>query len=139
MIQQILIKPHNILSTVSSDVTDFTEAIRICRDLKDTLKCTPTGIGLAANQIGETKRIFVLKLKQGYKAYINPRIIAARGKQILMEGCLSVPNVVVKRERNVDVKLLYQNEQGMQQFAIFTGVEAQAVQHEVDHLNGVTL
>ncbi|MBI5892245.1 MAG: peptide deformylase [Deltaproteobacteria bacterium] len=106
------------------------------------------GIGLAANQVGVDKRVVVLDVpdedeKKDYKkgenliAIINPEIIEQDGKIKYEEGCLSVPgfNADVKRFASVKVRGLDKNGKGIEIYA--EGLFAIALQHEIDHLNGM--
>lgn len=123
--------------------------LNLVKDLTDTLRVQkdPEGVGLAACQIGENARVFVMVSKNGkIKSVINPEIIEigkgtkiaakVKGKSIL-EGCLSLPNYYgpLKRAQNITIKFL--TTEGKEKTETFTGMEAQIVQHEIDHLNGI--
>ncbi|MFN2339849.1 MAG: peptide deformylase [Halanaerobium sp.] len=96
------------------------------------------GVGLAAPQVGMLKRIAVVDIREGNKiVLINPEIIEEEGKAIMEEGCLSVPEEtgdVIRAER-IKVKTL--NREGNQVEFEAKGLEARAIQHEIDHLDGV--
>jgi peptide deformylase len=95
------------------------------------------GVGLAANQIGRSERIFIAKSDSGYSCFINPVILSYSGSvESLDEGCLSVPGVSSQVERHKMVELQWQDEQWRQHAQQFEGLMAQIIQHEVDHLNG---
>ena len=96
------------------------------------------GIGLAANQIGVTMRIFILKLDDtSFKEYINP-IITSAIELVPFEGeaCLSVPGTSATTQRFRQVDLQWYDRNGTQQHSSFTDLQAFAVQHEMDHLDG---
>lgn len=96
------------------------------------------GVGLAAPQLGISKRIIVYDVGEGLVAMINPKIVRQSGEQIEpAEGCLSIPGLrgVVKRASDVTVKALDQHGKPMRLKA--EGYEARVIQHEVDHLDGV--
>lgn len=96
------------------------------------------GVGLAAPQIGMLKRIAVVDIREGNKVIlINPEIIEKEGKAIMEEGCLSIPGETgdVIRAEKIKVKTL--NRKGKEVIFRAEGFEARAIQHEIDHLDGV--
>jgi peptide deformylase len=101
------------------------------------------GIGLAANQIGLTKRVFVMGSYniQGFPqpfALFNPVILESSQEMILdQEGCLSYPDLYLTVKRPSWIRAAYQNSKGDAIEAKFTGYLAKCFQHELDHLNGV--
>lgn len=101
------------------------------------------GIGLAANQIGLTKRVFVMGSYgiEGFPepfALFNPRIIESSKDLVLdTEGCLSYPDLFLKIKRPSWIIAEYQNSQGDTVEARFEGYLAKCFQHELDHLDGV--
>ena len=103
------------------------------------------GIGLAAPQIGTTKRIVVCGLPEnrddeGYQVVlmINPEIIEhSEEVEVGEEGCLSLPNIRGPVQRHMQVKVQFQDEKGKKIIRNVSGFGAKVVQHEVDHLNGV--
>jgi peptide deformylase len=95
------------------------------------------GIGLAANQIGYDHRIFILKDGDSYKEYVNPEIVLQRDLvEFEGEGCLSIPGVLATTKRYSHLSLTWLDKNGIKNQAEFEGMQAFAVQHEVDHLNG---
>lgn len=95
------------------------------------------GVGLAAPQVGISKRVIVVDIGEGLFKLANPEIVSSSGIQDGAEGCLSVPDVVgnVKRSEHVKVKAL--NEDGDEVTIEASGYLARAFQHEIDHLNGI--
>ena len=95
------------------------------------------GVGLAAPQVGISKRVIVVDIGDGLFKLVNPEIISSSGIQDGPEGCLSVPNIVgnVKRSEHIKVKAL--NENGDEVVIDASGYLARAFQHEIDHLNGI--
>jgi peptide deformylase len=95
------------------------------------------GVGLAAPQIGVSKRVVVVDIGDGLIELINPRIVSQEGEHIDVEACLSVPNVQgeVLRAEKVTVEALDRN--GKKVGYTATGFAARAFQHEIDHLNGI--
>lgn len=97
------------------------------------------GVGLAAVQVGVLKRIVVIDLyEEGQPVYvlINPEIKKQSGAQTVEEGCLSFPNKFAKIERPEEVTVVAQDENGKKVKITAKGLFAQAICHEVDHLNG---
>lgn len=95
------------------------------------------GVGLAAPQVGISKRVIVVDIGEGLFKLVNPEIVASSGIQDGAEGCLSLPDVVgnVKRSERVTVKALDEN--GDEVTIEASGYLARAFQHEIDHLNGI--
>ena len=95
------------------------------------------GVGLAAPQVGVSKRVIVVDTGEGLYGLINPEIVKAEGREIDQEGCLSIPGIVgeVARASSVEVKALDRN--GIECPIKASGFFARALQHEIDHLDGV--
>ena len=97
------------------------------------------GVGLAAPQVGILKRVIVIDLYDGEEPLqlVNPKIIKAKGKQEVEEGCLSFPNEYAKMVRPKEVTVEALDRDGKK--VIITGKDllAQALAHEIDHLNGI--
>jgi len=102
------------------------------------------GMGLAANQIGITKRFFAI----GHESFdvfqkpaiiYNPVLVSADGEQeVIQEGCLSFPGVLLNVSRPKTAMVRYQNNKGEFLMSRLTGMEARCFQHELDHINGIT-
>jgi peptide deformylase len=118
------------------DLLDMTSMPGLLDMMHDTMKAEG-GIGLAANQIGHSISVFILKKDDSFQEYINPEIL---GQEDLVpfegEGCLSIPgtNAITKRFKHV--KLAWYDKNGIRIEGSFEGLQAFAVQHEMDHLNG---
>ena len=98
------------------------------------------GIGLAATQVGLRKRVFVMSIQGWQRACFNPQITAHSSELIDWdEGCLSFPGdrCIIKRPEWIDVK--YQDDQGEWHSERFAGLLARCFQHELDHLDGITM
>ncbi|MGE5506924.1 MAG: peptide deformylase [Chitinophagales bacterium] len=95
------------------------------------------GVGLAAPQVGEGLRIIVVDVDEGAFALVNPVIVAARGEETELEGCLSLPGRVGYVTRAAEVVVRGLNRQGKQTEVAGGGLLARALQHEIDHLDGV--
>jgi len=138
MVREI-IKDKEILRKKSETVTK-SEVADIVKDLIDTAKANPTAVGLAAVQIGIHRNIFIAKMRnEQWRAFINPKIVAHSKEKIECdESCLSVEGSFKKtRYRSVDI--IYFDMQNKTRKNTFIGFEAQIIQHEMEHLNGIYL
>src|SRR5436309_4476253 len=113
---------------------------RLIDDMVDTMYAAP-GVGLAANQVGVSKRLMVIDLSVGKRPqelhiFINPEIVESVGQVTEEEGCLSIPDFVeiVTRPEKVRVKYLDRNGEPRELWG--DGLMARALCHEIDHLNG---
>ncbi len=96
------------------------------------------GVGLAAPQVGMLKRIAVVDIREENKiVLINPEIIEEEGKAIMEEGCLSIPGETGDVIRAEKIKVRSLNREGKEIEFEAEGFEARAIQHEIDHLDGV--
>lgn len=105
-------------------------------DLFETMAAAG-GVGLAANQIGVTLRVAVIDADGQTFAMINPRIVESSGRDVKEEGCLSIPDAFAEVSRPEHIVLEAQNESGELFRLEAGGLAARAVQHELDHLDGV--
>ena len=112
---------------------------QIITDLMDTLRANlDRCVGMAANMIGEKKRIIAFCNGLMQMVMVNPHIIAKSGEHETEEGCLSLPGVrKTKRFQKITVK--YQDQNFHQRTGAFEGFTAQIIQHEIDHCNGVLI
>src|SRR6056297_531305 len=96
------------------------------------------GVGLAAPQVGILKRIAVIDIREENKVIlINPEIVEEEGKAIMEEGCLSIPGETGDVIRSERIKVRSLNREGKEIEFVAEEFEARAIQHEIDHLNGV--
>jgi peptide deformylase len=142
----ILIYPDPRLRTVAEPVTDFGADFQaFLNDLIETMYAKD-GIGLAATQVNAPKRVFVIDTGDGkggslLRVYVNPKLAFTEGSVEHLEGCLSVPEIWEKIERFSHIKLKAQNREG-KPFELDLdferdGVLTIAIQHELDHLDGI--
>lgn len=94
------------------------------------------GVGLAANQVGISKRFFIMKDGDRVILVINPEIIQVGPLSPFTEGCLSIPGVQAETQRAQEIKFKFKDEDFKDVEAIYSGPPAVAVQHEIDHLDG---
>ena len=115
-------------------------AVKLINELKDS----KSGIGLAANQIGINKRVCVINVKEPL-VLINPKIVEKSKEQfVFAEGCLSFPDSKIKTTRYQDIVVEADNHKGRLSFSanskdINDAFECVCVQHEIDHLDGITM
>jgi peptide deformylase len=132
--------PNDVLTTKTRPVEKITDADRkLVRDMIDTMYAE-NGVGLAANQVGVPKQIFVASADQvrGKElVFFNPEIVAREGEIKEFEGCLSVPEFYepVKRAKKVRMRAMTLDGQTVEVEG--TGLLSRIFQHEIDHLNGL--
>jgi peptide deformylase len=146
---QVFQYPHETLLQTSTAWTD-TDTIQGYDDKEkfesDMIKLMldERGMGLAANQIGITKRFFAIghdsfDTFQKHAIIWNPQVINSSEEKVIdVEGCLSFKNVFVKVERPKVIEVQYETTQGKTRFAKLNGMESKCFQHELDHLDGIT-
>jgi len=139
MLRQILHYPDPRLRRKAEPVTAVTDEVRsLIADMAETMYDAP-GVGLAAIQIGVAQRVIVIDVSETrdqLEVFVNPEILHAEGKQVLEEGCLSVPGIFesVARAEHVRVRALDRDGKPFEIEA--TGFLATCIQHEIDHLDG---
>ena len=135
-VRPIVVVGNPVLRAKAKRVTRVDAAIRqLIDDMIDTMRDAP-GVGLAAPQIGVPLRIAVIEVDQKLTILINPEIVKSKGEYEPEEGCLSVPGYWgrVKRAESVTVKA---RDRQFREFRVRgEGLFGQALQHEIDHLNG---
>ncbi len=143
----ILVYPDPRLKQISKPVAQFDDSLRrFIRDLEETLRAGPGGVGIAAPQVGYFERIVIVdvsckpKIKHhGRLVLINPEILSREGSAVGREGCLSVPEYIGNVARAKFITLRAQDEFGDSREFQMERYEARAVQHEIDHLDGLLL
>ncbi len=141
-LMQIYHYPEPVLSKKAEPIAEIDDSIRqLATDMIETMYAAP-GIGMAAPQVGVSKRLIVLDCggrdeESQLLVAINPEIITATGESFEEEGCLSVPGYYCKIKRNAEVTVRYLDLDGSEQMLSTDGLQAVAFQHEIDHLNGV--
>jgi peptide deformylase len=128
-----------VLRRKASKVGKVDDSIRrVMDDMVDTMVAAP-GVGLAGPQVGVSIRVVTIKVDSQLFHLANLEIIRAEGEQIGYEGCLSIPGMIgeVARAETVVCKAL--NRHGKQVRIKGTGLLARAIQHEIDHLDGILI
>ena len=128
------------VAVVSDEVYSFVE------DLLETMRASPGCVGIAAPQVGVSRRIIAVDVSthrrgsqeenHGLLVLVNPEILAMGGKQLVREGCMSVPDYTANVQRAQWVLVDALDREGKQVIIEAIGFEAVAIQHEVDHLDG---
>ncbi len=141
----ILTYPDPRLKNVSVSVTEFDEKLQaFLMDLEETMRAGPGGVGIAAPQVGRLERIAIVDVSSkpkishhGRLVMINPEITDWDGFEMGREGCMSVPDYTGNVIRATKIRLVAQDKQGVSHEYSMEGYEARAVQHEIDHLDGL--
>ena len=131
-----------LLHRRAEPVAEVTPAIEaLIDDMRDTMQAA-SGVGLAAPQVGESLRVCLIDLSAGRRpdqllVLINPEVIGCEGMQLKEEGCLSVPGIEATVPRPLRMSVRAADRDGQVREIHAEGLLARALQHEVDHLNGV--
>ena len=146
-VQPILRYPHPVLKKLCNRVEKIDLSIRVLvQDLVDTMHEGPGSVGVAASQIGVTLRVCVVDVSKnrhgkennhGLLCMINPEITGRSGSATMREGCMSVPDYTGDVDRATEITLQYWEPDGTIHEITASGFEAVAIQHEMDHLDGV--
>jgi peptide deformylase len=153
---QVFKFPHPVLKQEAREVVRFDDELRqLAGNMLETMYAEG-GIGLAANQVGQLKRMVVMDLHaedeeeperrpakrpraerpREPRVFVNPRILAASGEMITEEGCLSVVEFTAEVKRARSIRLAYQTLEGEPREEAFEELAAVCLQHELDHLAG---
>jgi peptide deformylase len=140
-VRPIVLYPDPVLLRPTERVERFDDDLRaLVEDMADTLRAAP-GIGLAANQIGDSRRVCVVDLSAGERpdariVLVNPQIVSATGRQVGEEGCLSFPDITLEVERAERVEVDALDLAGERARITGEGLLARAILHECEHLDG---
>ena len=153
-ILEIVVWPNKVLETRASEVTKFDDALRaFVNSMHETMHASG-GIGLAANQVGDLRRVITITIPvaRGENreetesrewwhdkkfTFINPVITKKEGKYKYQEGCLSFPDIYEFVDRAADIWVKAQDEFGKEFEVHATGLFAVCLQHEIDHIDGI--
>ena len=141
--REIIAIPDKRLRLKSKPVAKVDDSIRtLAEEMFEAMYAAP-GIGLAAIQLGEQKRVITMDLAnkddpKEPQVFINPEILwTSEERNLHEEGCLSIPEYYEEVERPAEVKVKYLDLEGQSREVHATGLLATCLQHEIDHLNGV--
>ena len=141
---EVLKYPHPILKKRSETVSEIDgEVEKLIQDMRETMYMAG-GVGLAACQVGIPRRVIVLDVspidpQHNFLALINPEIVSGEGEIDHEEGCLSVPDCLEKVRRKEKVCVRGLSPQGTEMEIKGDGILAFALQHEIDHTNGILI
>lgn len=143
----ILLYPNADLKMVCEPVAAVDDQVSaLITDLVDTMLAGPGSVGVAAPQIGVTRRVCVVDVSKskngrennhGLLVMVNPEITRREGASVMREGCMSVPDYTGDVERAVEITVRFIDGDGNRQEIEASGFEAVAIQHEMDHLDGI--
>ncbi|MEK6700536.1 MAG: peptide deformylase [Nitrospirota bacterium] len=146
-VREIKTYPDPVLRNKTARVETIDDTIqRLIEDMVETMHAAP-GVGLAANQVGVPLQLAVIDLstreeqesRHPLLVLINPEILSTQGSVIAEEGCLSLPEYAEKIKRAAKVTVRAQDRRGKPFKIEADGLMAKALQHEIDHLNGLLL
>ena len=132
-------EPDPVLRKKAKRVKAVDGSIRkLIDDMIETIHAEPGRAGLAAPQVGISLRVIVIALPEEEEvALVNPEIVRRKGELVVTEGCLSVPGYYGQIKRSESVTVKGRDRNGKEVRIRATGFLAQALQHEIDHLNGM--
>jgi peptide deformylase len=146
-VKNILLYPHPLLKVVCTPVEQLDDEVdALIQDLIDTMVAAGHSVGVAAPQIGITRRVVVADVSHsklgrnanhGLLTMINPAIIEQEGCTLSREGCMSVPDYTGNVTRAESVVVQFLDRDGSKRVIHANGFEAIALQHEIDHLDGL--
>jgi len=147
-VRPIILYPDPILKQVCSPADLNDPAVdALLQDLIDTMVDAGHSVGVAAPQIGVAQRVVVVDVSHsklgkkeknhGLLTMVNPEIIDRSGKKTMREGCMSVPDYTGNVDRAEEIVVQFINRNGSEQVVRSGGFEAVAIQHEIDHLDGL--
>jgi len=130
--------PEPVLRKRAKRVTSIDNSVKkLVADMQETLHADPGRVGLAAPQIGVSLRVVVIGLPDEEDIImINPEIVKKKGERRVSEGCLSIPGYMGELNRAETVTAKWRNLNGKEVRVKAEGLLAQAIEHEIDHLNG---
>ena len=149
---KIIKHPHPALRKKAKPIKAITPVIKkLATDMMATLVPPnppaggPIGVGLAANQVDQLHRLFIVKLPDKYEVCLNPQIIKTSKKMLsdlpqkaqFLEGCLSIPGYYGFVDRPIKIKVKYQTIKGLDKTTTLTPPHSSYFAHELDHLNGI--
>lgn len=146
-VRTILVYPDPILKQVAEPVDQIDDdLVEVVQDLVDTMLDAGHSVGVAAPQIGVLQRVMVVDVSKsklgrdnnhGLLEMVNPEIIERSGSMMIREGCMSVPDYTGNVTRAEHIVVEFTNRNGQLRVIEASGFEAVAIQHELDHLDGL--
>ena len=146
-VRTIRVYPDPILKQVAEPVDQIDDdLVEVVQDLVDTMLDAGHSVGIAAPQIGVLQRVMVVDVSKsklgrdnnhGLLEMVNPEIIERSGSKMMREGCMSVPDYTGNVTRAEHIVVEFTNRNGQLRVIEASGFEAVAIQHELDHLDGL--
>ena len=135
----IRVFPEPVLRQKAKRVRTIDGSIqKLIDDMIETMHAVPGRVGLAAPQVGVSLRVIVIGIPEEEDIIlVNPEIVQRTGERLVDEGCLSIPGYIGEIKRAVSVKVKGRNQNGKEIRITANDLLAQALEHEIDHLNGV--
>jgi peptide deformylase len=136
-LRPILTADQPILRERTKRVSRFDASLhRLLDDMLETMRDAP-GVGLAANQVGVPLQVAVIEVDGRITELVNPQVVRTGGEQLDWEGCLSIPGYVAEVTRHAKVTVKARDRHGREFRVKGTELFGRALQHEIDHLNGL--
>ena len=138
--------PDRVLKARAEEVGDLSEE-RLVEDLLETMHASPACVGLAAPQIGVSRRVIAVDVSahpkttvnHGLVVLIDPVVLESSGREVAREGCMSVPDLTANVARATSIVVRGRTPGGDDMIVATEGFEARAFQHEIDHLDGLLI
>ncbi|WP_298826241.1 peptide deformylase [uncultured Planococcus sp.] len=138
-IRMVIKHPNEVLETKCQPVTTFDKNLAVLLDDMHETMIESDGVGIAAPQVGVAVRAAIVDFREGQEPIemINPELVLFEGAETDIEGCLSFPGIFGEVERYDHIKIKAQERDGSWYELEAEGYEARAIQHEMDHLDGI--
>jgi len=144
-VRPVLHYPAAVLKATAERIEPGAAATQLCADLVDTMRASPACVGLAAPQIGVGARAFCMDVTghpkarscHGLVVLLNPVVLATEGTHVAREGCMSLPDFTGNVRRAQTITVGGTAPDGSEQEITADAFEARALQHEIDHLDGL--
>jgi peptide deformylase len=137
---EIKVYPATVLRQRAKEVERFDSSVRSLVDRMTDIMYQADGVGLAAPQIGQSKRVIVIDVGEGPFSLVNPEIVEREEEgESVEEGCLSLPGIRIDVTRPKAISVRGVDDKGETVVKTVEGMWARAFQHEIDHLNGVMI
>lgn len=141
----VVLYPDSRLRDISLEIVEFGSYVSEKLDSMYDTMISKNGVGIAAVQVGILERMFIVNIpredkiqyKEDLVEIINPRILEYSGEVVFQEGCLSIPGYYENVVRANDINIEFFNREGRKQILRASGFLSVAIQHEMDHLDGV--
>jgi peptide deformylase len=146
-VRTVRVYPDPVLKQICAPIAKFDPGVdALIQDLIDTMVVSGHSVGVAAPQIGDPRRVVVVDVSKsklgkdnhhGLLVMVNPVILESEGRTTMREGCMSVPDYTGNVTRAESILVQFLDRSGLEKVIHASGFEAVAVQHELDHLDGL--